>query len=137
MSLIPSRKQVLNLAGAAITPAYVASAPLYVGGVARLRLYIHVVTAAASPPTTITVKVQQRYSQREPQPVQLGWVDTASQDAAGASSVEHALPVTAGAAFDFALVLDPLGVPDLQMLVKANAPGGAGDVIAVHMASPL
>jgi hypothetical protein len=112
-----------------------ASAPLYVGGLARLRLYIHVFTAAASALTTITVKVQQRYSQRWPQLVQLGWVDTASQNAAGVSSVEHAFTVATGGTFDFALALDPVGIPDVQLLVKANAQGGPSDTPAVF-ASP-
>jgi hypothetical protein len=137
MSLLPSRKQVLNLAGANIGTAYVASAPLHDGGVARLRLYIHVVTAVGSPLTSITVKVQQRYLQREPQPVQLGWADTATPDAAGATAVEHAFRVAAGGAFDFALALDPLAIPDLQVLVKANAQGGVGDVALVFVAAAL
>jgi hypothetical protein len=64
-------------------------------------------------------------------------VDTASQDAAGASSVEHPFAVAAGGAFDFALVLDPLGIPDLQVLAKANAEGGSGDSVAFYAAAPL
>jgi hypothetical protein len=136
MSLIPSRKQVLSLSGAAIGTAYVSSNPLYVGGVARLRLYIQIETGASSPLTTVTVKVQQRYSQRDPQ-VQLGWVDTATEDAAGASAVEHSFTVSAAGAFDFALVLDPLAIPDLQVLVKANAAGQAGEVVAVYMTASL
>jgi hypothetical protein len=142
MSLIPSRKQVLSLSGTAIGTAYVASSPLYVGGVARLRLYVHVETGASSPLTTVTVKLQQQYSDQlggvpPPPRLQLGWVDTTSQDAAGASGVEHAFTVSAAGAFDFALVLDPLAIPDLQLLVKANAPGVAGDLVTVYMAAPL
>jgi hypothetical protein len=83
------------------------------------------------------VKVQQCYSQREPQPVQLGWVDTVSEDAAGTSSVEHAFTVAAGGTFDFALVLDPLGIPDLQVLVKANAHGVVGDSVTVFASRSL
>jgi hypothetical protein len=50
-------------------------------------------------------------------------VDTASQDAAGVSSVEHAFTVAAGESLDFALVLDPLGIPDLQVLVEGEYAG--------------
>jgi hypothetical protein len=64
-------------------------------------------------------------------------VDTASQDAAGASSVEHAFAVTAGGTFDFALVLDPLAIPDLLVLAKANAQGVVGDTVALYIAQPL
>jgi hypothetical protein len=116
--------------------AYVASNPLYVGGVARLRLYVHIETGASSPLTTVTVKVQQRYSQPSP-PFQLGWVDTASDDAAGTRAVEHAFTVSAAGEFDFALVLDPLTIPDLQVLVKANAQGGAGDSVSVFIAQAV
>jgi hypothetical protein len=142
MRLGPSRKKVLSLAGSAIGTAYVASNPLYVGGVARLRLYGHIETGASSPLTTVTVKVQQRYSDQlggvPPLPrLQLGWVDTASQDAAGTSSVEHAFTVSAAGAFDFAVVLDPLAIPDLQVLEKGNAVGQAGDGVAVYVAAPL
>jgi hypothetical protein len=63
--------------------------------------------------------------------------DTASQDAAGATSAEPAFTVAAGGAFDFALLLDPLAIPDLQMLVKANAQGGNGDTVAVYMTAPV
>jgi hypothetical protein len=65
----------------------------------------------------------QSYSQCDPQPVLLGWVDTSSEGAAGVRAVEHAFAVATGGAFDFALALDPLAIPDLKVLVKANAAG--------------
>jgi hypothetical protein len=34
-------------------------------------------------------------------------------------------------------VLDPLAIPDRQVLVKANAQGVAGDSVAVYVATPL
>jgi hypothetical protein len=35
------------------------------------------------------------------------------------------------------LVLDPLGIPDVQVMVKANAPDMSGDTLAVNMTAPL
>ena len=70
------------------------------------------------------------------QQVQLGWVDTARQDATGVSSAEHAFMVAAGGGFDFTVVLDPLGIPDLQVLAKANAQGSNGDSLTMYLAGP-
>jgi hypothetical protein len=64
-------------------------------------------------------------------------VDTATQDAAGVSSVEHAFTVAAGGTFDFALVLDPLGIPDVLVAVRGNAQGGPGDSVTLYWALPL
>jgi hypothetical protein len=118
---------------------YVGSDPFYVGGVARVRLYIHVETGSAL--TSFTVKLQERYAEKSASPpsprLELGWVDTVSPDAAGTWTVEHAFSLTAGGPSDFVLVLDPPAIPDLRVLVKANAKGGSGDSIAVYMSVPL
>jgi hypothetical protein len=45
--------------------------------------------------------------------------------------------VSAGGAFDFALLLDPLGIPDMQVLVKANAQGVAADMVTIYTAVAL
>jgi hypothetical protein len=143
MSHFPPKGQVLLVSDGSIgngvyTPA-ATSNPLYVSGTTRVRFFVRVVTIAASALTNVTVKLQQRYSETQPKPFQLGWVDVPSSEDDAATpnlptrKVEHTYAVQSGGAFDFEFVLeDPAGRPEQQVMVKANAVAQPGESVAVY-----
>lgn len=136
-AVFPPFGQVLAVAGTNIATSYVAagtSGVINVGRkVKRLRLYLHFVTAALSNLTTITVKLQHRYS--DPAGATRGWQDLPSSksDVGATAEIEHTFTVTANQTSEGYFFLDePEGILDLQLLVKANAAGIAGDSITVE-----
>ena len=71
MSHFPPKGQVLLVSDGSIgngvyTPA-ATSNPLYVSGTTRVRFFVQVVTIAGSALANVTVKLQQRYSETQPQ----------------------------------------------------------------------
>jgi hypothetical protein len=124
MSHFPPKGQVLLVSDSSIgngvyTPA-ATSNPLYVSGTTRVRFF-GVVTIAGSALTNVTVNLQQRYSETQPKPFQLGWIHVPSSEDDAATpnlptrKVEHTYAVQPGGAFDFEFVLeDPAGRPDFR-----------------------
>lgn len=137
----PPKGAVLSSAGTSITSGYGGtasedSAALNAGNHAkRVRFFVHVVTANASNLTTITIKLQYRYSD-DVASVVLGYVDQGSTKSGVAPEVfeiEHAYTVAANQTNDFTFYIDePEGIPDMRVRMHANAAGIAGDSVAIY-----
>jgi len=132
----PPKGRVLLVSATDITNAYATaadSAALNMGRAARCRFYVRVVLHASSGLSTVTYKLQQRYTDKDGS---LGWIDLPSEkgDASRTLEVDHALTVTAGQTTDGAFYVDPLCIPDIRVRVKGNTTGHVGDSVSVYAA---
>lgn len=122
---LPDLGSLKALAGANILNAYAAgtkSAGISVQNAGKLRVFLKVITDAASALTTITVKAQHAYED-----VSASYIDSPSykDDASATREIEHAYTVAANQTAWFSFLVDAEAMPWLRFDIKANA-GGAG-----------
>lgn len=118
--------------GAEIAAAYAAGTKtdgVTVQGMGKVRVFLKVVTHAASTLTLMTIKAQHAYED-----VSASYIDSPSykDDAGLTREVEHAYTVAAGGTYWFSFVVDAEAMPFLRFDMKANAAGHASDVATLY-----
>lgn len=104
---------------------------LFPGRAQMMRFFVHTTLAAGSTITKFYAKVQARYNDGINA---TGFVDHPStlNDALSTTEIEHAFTVMAGQTADFGFsLLNPLGLDEVVVLVRASKTGVVGDSISV------
>lgn len=123
---------VLDLTGAQLGTAYVASAPIFIGRAQVARFFIQLKKASSgSSLTGATLKLQGRYFDGT---TATAYLDIPSNDVVGTVEIEHALAApSAGQTADGTFSLDgPTAWTQIIVSAKADAGGAAGDELIVY-----
>lgn len=132
MPRFPDLGSLKAYAGSAIKNAYGATTKtsgMSVQGGGKVRVFVKVVTDAASALTTINVKAQHAYED-----VDASYIDSPSllDTAAATREIEHAFTVAANGTYWFSFLIDSEALPYIRFDVKANAAGSGTDALTLY-----